>query len=72
MTITKERPSTTALKTKPSLRLDRDYIAFFQQIKEKLKKAQIRASLAANVEQIRFYWETGKAIAEKQASKQWG
>lgn len=55
-----------------SLRLDKDYIRFLNQLKNRLHTAQMRASLAANIEQIRFYWETGKTIAEKQKIKKWG
>lgn len=56
----------------PLLHLDKDYMHFLKQFKERLQTAQIRASLAANVEQIRFYWETGKTIIEKQKTKKWG
>jgi len=55
-----------------NLHLDKDYVAFLNRLKERLHSAQMRAALAANVEQIRFYWETGKEILEKQKNKKWG
>jgi len=64
------------LKTKPSkdfaLHLDADYMGFLQKLKSRLTHAQVKAALAANTEQIRFYWETGNAILTQQQTKQWG
>ena len=55
-----------------TLHLDKDYVFFFNDLKKRLKTAQIKAALAANTEQIQFYWETGKAITEQQKVKKWG
>jgi predicted nuclease of restriction endonuclease-like (RecB) superfamily len=60
------------LDTVKSLSQDKDYINFFKQVQKRLQTAQIKAALAANVEQIRFYWELGVDIADQQSSKQWG
>ncbi len=55
-----------------ALRLNKDYVDFFSGIKERLKTAQIRAALAANHELIKFYWELGRDLIEKQKNHQWG
>ena len=55
-----------------SLHLDKDYMDFFSNIKIRLKTAQIRATLAANSELIKFYWELGKELNEKQRAQTWG
>lgn len=55
-----------------SFHLDADYLAFLKNIQKKLGRAQVKAALAANAEQIKFYWEMGTAILEQQTSKQWG
>lgn len=55
-----------------SLHLNKEYMDFFSTIKTRLKTAQIRAALAANNELIRFYWELGTELIEKQKSHQWG
>jgi len=55
-----------------SLRLDKDYMDFFSNIKDRLKTAQIRAALAANSELIKFYWELGSDLIEKQKAQRWG
>lgn len=55
-----------------SLHLDKEYMAFFSGIKTRLKTAQIRAALAANSELIKFYWELGNDLIEKQKTQKWG
>ena len=48
------------------LRLNQDYKHFLTDIKTRLQTAQIRAALAANSELIKFYWELGTDLIEKQ------
>lgn len=48
------------------LRLNQDYKYFLTDIKTRLQTAQIRAALAANSELIKFYWELGMDLIEKQ------
>ena len=62
------------LKKNPesTLGLDKHYLTFFNQIKERLRTTQIRAALAANTELIRFYWQLGKDLIEKQKAFKWG
>ena len=55
-----------------SLHLNKDYMDFFSTIKDRLKTAQIRAALAANSELIKFYWELGTNLIEKQKAQKWG
>lgn len=55
-----------------SLQLDQNYKHFLSGIKERLRTAQIRATLAANSELIQFYWELGNDLVEKQKNHQWG
>lgn len=55
-----------------SLHLDKDYMDFLSSIRARLKTAQIRAALAANSELIKFYWELGNDLIEKQKMQKWG
>lgn len=55
-----------------SLHLDNDYMDFLSSIRARLKTAQIRAALAANSELIKFYWELGNDLIEKQKTQKWG
>lgn len=53
-------------KDQSSLHLDKNYKNFLTELKEQLKTAQIRAALAANNELIKFYWQLGTDLIEKQ------
>lgn len=64
-------PKSIATK-KQSLLLSSDYKKFLQEIKQRIKSARLRAALAVNQEVIKFYWEMGRLIIEKQKDSQWG
>src|SRR5688572_1729980 len=59
-------------KNETSLHFDTEYKNFLSGIKERLKTAQIRAALAANSELIKFYWQLGNDLIEKQKAFKWG
>jgi predicted nuclease of restriction endonuclease-like (RecB) superfamily len=48
------------------------YEDFLNNLKTKIRSAQIKAALSVNRELIALYWEIGKAIAEKQEKHGWG
>ena len=64
--------STQMEEIETTLHLNEHYIHFLQGIKERLKAAQIRAALAVNKELIRFYWELGNELINKQKTYKWG
>lgn len=47
------------------------YAAFFEQVKQKVRQAQVKATLAVNSELIKLYWDLGKSIVEKQEQAGW-
>lgn len=47
------------------------YVSFLEQLKNKVKQAQLKASLAVNSELIQLYWDIGKSIVEKQEQEGW-
>ncbi len=53
-----------------SLQISKDYKQFLQEIKQRIKSARLRAALAVNQEVIKFYWEMGRLIIEKQKNSQ--
>jgi predicted nuclease of restriction endonuclease-like (RecB) superfamily len=63
-------------KSKPviekQLRLDKHYKSLLSDIKSRLKKAQLRAAIVVNHELIKFYWEIGRLIIERQKQAKWG
>lgn len=59
-------------KQTTTLKLDENYKVFLTEMKDRLKKAQIRAALASNQALIHFYWQLGKELVDKQNSFNWG
>ena len=49
-----------------------NYISFVTDIKQKIRAAQVKATLSANAQMIQMYWDIGKMIAEKQKIEGWG
>ncbi len=51
---------------------DKDYLIWLNEIKERIKRLQIKAAISVNQEMLAFYWALGKDIVEKLATKNWG
>lgn len=49
-----------------------DYAQWLQALKEQIRTARIKASLAVNSELIRLYWRIGTEIAARRATQSWG
>jgi len=47
------------------------YAEFFEQLKHRVRVAQLKASLAVNSGLIQLYWDIGKSIVEKQEQEGW-
>ena len=58
------------MKTK--LKVNSDYITLLSEIKQKVRNAQIKASVRVNSELIMMYWELGESIVKKQVETNWG
>src|SRR5579872_880559 len=58
-------------KSKKSINIS-PYISFLEELKSKVRQAQVKASLAVNSELIQLYWDIGKSIVEKQKQEGWG
>lgn len=48
------------------------YPALLEDLKERIRAAQVRAALAANRELVLLYWEIGRRILESQKREGWG
>jgi len=55
-----------------ALELPEDYIHFFLEIKEKIRKGRLKAVASANSSLVMMYWEIGSAILAKQENEGWG
>lgn len=49
-----------------------DYLAFIQNIKQRIQGAQIKASVAVNQALLHLYWELAERIVAKQQDSAWG
>lgn len=49
-----------------------EYTELLYLIKNKVRSAQLKAVVSVNQELLRFYWELGSIITEKQANTTWG
>ena len=52
--------------------LDKSYIEILDALKQKIKTAQIKATLSVNTEMLLLYWEIGKTILGRQEQEGWG
>jgi len=57
---------------KEIIETDKNYLLTLEDIKQKIKTAQIKAHLSVNKEMLILYWQIGKAIVEKQEKEGWG
>lgn len=62
--VTHNRPPMTLTNT--------DYAAWLQSLKEQIRTARLKASLAVNRELVLLYWRLGHEILERQAKEGWG
>ncbi|MFT3703879.1 MAG: PDDEXK nuclease domain-containing protein [Agriterribacter sp.] len=54
------------------MKITKAYKTWLQQVKERVRSAQIKASLKVNAELLNLYWEIGKEIVSKEEETQWG
>jgi predicted nuclease of restriction endonuclease-like (RecB) superfamily len=52
--------------------LDKSYGQILHDLKEKIRQARLRASVAVNAQLIQVYWEIGRTILEQQKKSGWG
>lgn len=53
-------------------KIDSSYIQTLNDLKDKIKSAQIKAALSVNTQLVILYWEIGKTILERQQQEGWG
>lgn len=51
---------------------DPNYSNWILQLKQKFQQTQIKAAVKVNQELLKFYWELGADIVEKQEKTDWG
>ncbi len=54
------------------IQLPPSYAALLEDIKERIRTAQVKAAVASSRELIGMYWYVGKSIVERQKVEGWG
>ena len=49
-----------------------DYPGFLEDLKNRIRTAQVKAVVAVNSELVMLYWNIGKQILAAQQTKDWG
>lgn len=49
-----------------------NYPAVLKEVKDRIRRAQIRATMSANAEMLLMYWDVGRIIDEQRATEGWG
>ena len=49
-----------------------NYPALLKEVKDRIRQAQIKATMSANAEMVFMYWDVGCSIAERRAAEGWG
>ena len=49
-----------------------EYAVWFEEIKNRYRRSQIKAAVKVSSELLEFYWSLGKDIVEKKAEEKWG
>lgn len=52
--------------------LDKDYLQWIKELGSRYRRSQIKAAVKVNGEVLRFYWELGKDIVERDAENHYG
>lgn len=50
----------------------KNYPALLKEIKDRIRQAQIRATMSANAEMLLMYWDVGRIVSERQLAEGWG
>ena len=51
---------------------EENYIAFLNDLKDRIRQAQVKAALAVNKELVLLYWQIGQEILQRQREAGWG
>mgnify|MGYP002732766426 CR=1 FL=1 len=52
--------------------LDNDYVSWMADVKSRYRRAQIKAAVKVNSEQLLFNWQLGRDLVRRKAEEKWG
>ena len=62
----------TGIVSSHDLSLDKDYVRWIHELKQRFRNAQIKAAVKVNSEQLLFNWQLGRDLVSKRAEEKWG
>ena len=66
-------PETTPhFASSKNFHIDKDYVAWLEELKSRYKKAQIKSAVKVNSEQLLFNWQLGRDLVLRRAEEHWG
>ncbi len=60
------------LVTSNDVRLDKDYVQWIYELKQRFRNSQIKAAVKVNSEQLLFNWQLGRDLVVRKAEEKWG
>ena len=51
--------------------IDKDYIGWIEELKSRYRRAQIKAAVKVNAEQLLFNWQLGRDLVIRKAEEKW-
>ncbi len=60
------------LVTSQDVELDREYVQWIHEIKQRFRNSQIKAAVKVNSEQLLFNWQLGRDLVVRKAEEKWG
>ena len=52
--------------------IDKEYIGWVEELKSRYRRAQIKAAVKVNAEQLLFNWQLGRDLVIRKAEEKWG
>ena len=52
--------------------LDKEYVQWIQDVKQRFRNSQIKAALKVNSEQLLFNWQLGRDLVVRKTEEKWG
>lgn len=67
-----KKSNTPIVVSSHDVHLDSDYVQWIYEIKERFRKAQIKAAIKVNSEQLLFNWQLGRDLTMRKVEEKWG
>ena len=64
--------STPTVVKSHDVNIDKEYIGWVEELKSRYRRAQIKAAVKVNAEQLLFNWQLGRDLVIRKAEEKWG